>query len=130
MVADVPANSGSRRADALAVIHDALPELPGPIEVCNQARVHLWFDSYFGSPIRPSRPRTRHVLKSARLTRASGATGAVTLIQRFSSALNLNIHFHMLVLDGAYLAGTAPPVFQASECKPSSGRRSCGLLVM
>jgi heat shock protein HslJ/ribosomal protein S27E len=47
-----------------------------------------------------------HVLKSARLTRASGATGAVTLIQRFGSALNLNIHFHMLVLDGAYLAGT------------------------
>jgi hypothetical protein len=32
----------------------------------------------------------------------------VTLIQRFGSALNLNIHFHMLVLDGAYLVGTAP----------------------
>jgi hypothetical protein len=29
-------------------------------------------------------------------------TGAVTLIQRFGSALNLNIHFHMLFLDGAY----------------------------
>ena len=53
-----------------------------------------------------------HVLKSARLTRASGATGAVTLIQRFGSALNLNIHFHMLVLAGAYLAGTEPPVFR------------------
>jgi len=26
----------------------------------------------------------------------------VTLIQRFGSALNLNIHFHMLFLDGAY----------------------------
>ena len=25
------------------------------------------------------------------------------LIQRFGSALNLNIHFHMLVLDGAYV---------------------------
>jgi hypothetical protein len=34
-----------------------------------------------------------YVLKKARLTRASGATGAVTLIQRFGSALNLNIHF-------------------------------------
>ena len=27
-------------------------------------------------------------------------TGAVTLIQRFGSALNLNIHFHVLFLDG------------------------------
>jgi hypothetical protein len=53
-----------------------------------------------------------YVLKKARLTRASGATGAVTLIQRFGSALNLNIHFHMLVLDGAYLVGTEPPVFR------------------
>jgi ribosomal protein S27E len=33
------------------------------------------------------------VLNKARLARASGATGAVTLIQRFGSALNLNIHF-------------------------------------
>ena len=53
-----------------------------------------------------------YVLKSSRLTRATGATGAVTLIQRFGSALNLNIHFHMLVLDGAYLVGTEPPVFR------------------
>ena len=29
-------------------------------------------------------------------------TGAVTLIQRFGSALNLNVHFHMLFLDGVY----------------------------
>ena len=27
----------------------------------------------------------------------------VTLIQRFGSALNLNLHFHMLFLDGAYV---------------------------
>ena len=31
-------------------------------------------------------------------------TGAVTLIQRFGSALNLNVHFHMLFLDGVYVA--------------------------
>jgi len=29
-------------------------------------------------------------------------SGAVTLIQRFGSALNLNVHFHMLFLDGVY----------------------------
>ena len=32
-----------------------------------------------------------------------GATGAVTLIQRFGSALNLNSHFHILFLDGVYV---------------------------
>jgi ribosomal protein S27E len=56
-----------------------------------------------------------YVLKRARLTRASGVTGAVTLIQRFGSALNLNIHFHMLALDGAYLVGTEPAVFRRIE---------------
>ena len=30
-------------------------------------------------------------------------TGAVTLIQRFGSALNLNVHFHMLFLDGVFI---------------------------
>ena len=29
-------------------------------------------------------------------------SGALTLIQRFGSAANLNIHLHRLVLDGAY----------------------------
>jgi len=56
-----------------------------------------------------------HLLKKARLTRRSGATGAVTLIQRFGSALNLNVHFHLLVLDGAYLVNTVPPVFRRIE---------------
>ncbi len=43
-----------------------------------------------------------HLIRQAGLTRASAATGAVTLIQRFGSALNINVHFHLLVLDGVY----------------------------
>jgi hypothetical protein len=43
-----------------------------------------------------------HLIQKAGLTRTSAVTGAVTLIQRFGSALNLNVHFHMLVLDGVY----------------------------
>jgi Putative transposase len=39
-------------------------------------------------------------------------TGAVTLIQRFGSAANLNIHLHCLVLDGVYLNRGGVPVFQ------------------
>jgi ribosomal protein S27E len=37
-------------------------------------------------------------------TRANAQGGAVTLVQRFGSALNMNIHFHMLLLDGVYAA--------------------------
>ena len=43
------------------------------------------------------------VIKRAGLSRSAGAqSGIVTFIQRFGSALNLNIHLHLLVLDGAY----------------------------
>ena len=43
------------------------------------------------------------LIHRAGLTRASGAqTGVVTLVQRFGSALNLNIHLHMIALDGVY----------------------------
>jgi ribosomal protein S27E len=39
--------------------------------------------------------------RRAGLMASSGArTGVVTLIQRFGSALNLNVHLHMLILDG------------------------------
>jgi ribosomal protein S27E len=41
-----------------------------------------------------------------------GDTGAVTLIQRFGSALNLNVHFHMIFLDGVYLPEAMAPVFR------------------
>ena len=43
------------------------------------------------------------ILKRAGLRRDEGAqTGIVTFIQRFGSKLNLNVHLHLLVLDGAY----------------------------
>jgi hypothetical protein len=46
-----------------------------------------------------------HLIKKTGFTRKTAQTGAVTLIQRFGSALNLNIHFHMLFLDGVYVGG-------------------------
>ena len=45
-----------------------------------------------------------HLIKEAGFSRKTAQTGAVTLIQRFGSALNLNVHFHMLFLDGVYVA--------------------------
>jgi len=44
-----------------------------------------------------------HLVNKTQFTRKTARTGAVTLIQRFGSALNLNIHFHMLFLDGVYV---------------------------
>ena len=41
--------------------------------------------------------------------------GAVTVIQRFGSSLNLNVHLHSIVLDGVFTRSTptGAPVFQA-----------------
>jgi hypothetical protein len=45
-----------------------------------------------------------HLIHKAGYTRKTAHTGAVTLIQRFGSALNLNTRVHMLLVDGAYIA--------------------------
>ena len=47
-----------------------------------------------------------HLTRKAGYTKTTAQTGAVTLVQRFVGALNLNIHFHMLFLDGVYLDST------------------------
>jgi hypothetical protein len=59
---------------------------------------------------------TRHLLDGAGLEADEGQGGAVTLIQRFGSAANLNIHLHCLVLDGVYRsdADGAPAFVEAS----------------
>ena len=42
--------------------------------------------------------------------------GAVTIVQRFGSALNLNLHFHILIPDGAWVLGTgSAPAFQSVQ---------------
>jgi uncharacterized protein (DUF983 family) len=47
----------------------------------------------------------RRLLDHTGLKSDEGQGGAVTLIQRFGSAANLNIHLHCLVLDGVYRCG-------------------------
>ena len=46
---------------------------------------------------------TTHLIKKAGFSCTSARTGAVTLIQRFGRALNLNIHCPMLFLDDVYI---------------------------
>jgi hypothetical protein len=54
-----------------------------------------------------------HLIKKAGFSRKTAQTGAVTLIQRFGSALNLNGHFHMLFLDGR-ISGTPTSRFASA----------------
>jgi hypothetical protein len=56
-----------------------------------------------------------HQIGKAGHTHGSARTGAVRLTQRFGSARNLDIHFHVLLLDGVYTGGhdaQARPRFQ------------------
>ena len=54
---------------------------------------------------------TCFLLQQAGLKADEGDSGAVTLIQRFGSAANLNIHLHCLVLDGVYRRTEGEPDF-------------------
>jgi Putative transposase/Transposase zinc-binding domain len=48
------------------------------------------------------RALSRYLLGQVGIKAGEGDCGSVTLIQRFGSAANLNIHLHCLVLDGVY----------------------------
>ncbi|MCB1671875.1 MAG: transposase [Gammaproteobacteria bacterium] len=50
-----------------------------------------------------TRATSTHLAHQSGLSRTDAYTGAVALIQRFGSALNLNIHSDMLFLDGVHL---------------------------
>ena len=65
-----------------------------------------------------------HLMKAAGYHHATAQTGAVTLIQRFGSALNLNIHFHMLFLDGVYVTTGERLTFRRVHRRPWRRLRS------
>jgi hypothetical protein len=61
-----------------------------------------------------------YLIRQAGVKRSAAATGAVTLIQSFGSAANLNIHLHGLMLDGVYHTGTeGAPVFHPAPALTS-----------
>ena len=68
----------------------------------------------------------RFLIKQAGLKRCAADTGAITLIQRFGSAANLNIHLHCLVLDGVYRGTGDEALFQ--EARAPSRAELEGLL--
>jgi Putative transposase len=72
-----------------------------------------------------------HLIKQAGIERKDAATGAITLIQRFGSAANLNTHLHALVLDGVYqTTAEGPPVFiEAAAPSPSQLQTLLGIII-
>jgi hypothetical protein len=58
-----------------------------------------------------------HLIGHTGVKRGEATSGAVTLIQRFGSAANLNTHVHALVLDGMYRTGDdkGEPVFTPAQ---------------
>ena len=77
-----------------------LPALPGPIQPPARRG---------GGTLGPDqRVVERHLLDHPALKSDEGQGGAVTLIQRFGSAANLDIHLHCLVLAGPQRAGHGP----------------------
>ena len=67
-----------------------------------------------------------HLAHKAGFVKPLVQTGAVTLIQRFGSALNLNIHFHMLFLDGVYIGSSnGYPVRFRRVKAPTRGELVC-----
>ncbi|MEA2078746.1 MAG: IS91 family transposase [Pseudomonadota bacterium] len=110
---------GARRMSesAALLVDDVLPEAP-----MRQWVLSFPFPLRFLFASRPAimgkvlgivyRVLSTHLIHKAGHTRKTTKTGAVTLIQCFGGALNLNVHFHMLFLDGVYVDGRTGPEFR------------------
>ena len=117
-----PSCTGRRMADTAAHLVDrVLPHVPVRQWVLSlpiQIRPMLAYDATLSRAVLNIFLRAVFAWhrRKAKLLGINGAQcGAVTSIQRFGSALNLNLHFHVLVLDGVFHQGgaDASPSFRA-----------------
>ncbi len=53
-----------------------------------------------------------------------GRSGSVTVVQRFGWALNLNVHFHVLMLDGVYARSVEVGLCSIVTFPKHGGRRA------
>jgi hypothetical protein len=108
-----PSCGGRRMADTAAHLVDrVLPEVPVRQWVLSlpfALRYRLAYDASLTSAVLGVFVRTVFASLRRRARRqwgvGRGQCGAVTFVQRFGDALNLNVHFHSLLLDGVYAAG-------------------------
>ncbi len=105
-----PSCGGRRMAETAAyLVDEVIPEVPVRQWVLSfPISLRLLFAAY-PELLTPTlaivhREIRRFLVHKTGVTR--GQTGAVTLVQRFGSAANLNIHLHGLVLDGVYQSGS------------------------
>ncbi len=107
-----PSCGARRMAESAAhLVDQVIPRVPIPLRILFAAHPEL-----LTTVLRIiHRVIAGFLRKQAGLKRAAADTGAVTLIQRFGSAANLNIHLHCLVLDGVYRRTEGEPVFQAAR---------------
>jgi hypothetical protein len=135
-----------RAQSFVATPHEAAAFEPSTDHVLPRVPIRQWVVS-FPWPLRlvfASRPQwlTRvlgivtRALSSAVIRRAGlgpgqGAqTGIVTFIQRYGSALNLNVHLHVLVPDGAYTFEHDKPRFhRAPAPSPTELRQLLDTLI-
>ena len=96
------AESGARLVDNVlpkAPYRQWVLSFPWPLRMLFAAQPQ-WLSRVLGVVIRAV---STALLKRAGVRHCDGArTGMVTYIQRFGSKLNLNVHLHVLALDGAY----------------------------
>ncbi len=118
-----PSCGGRRMADTAAHLVDrVLPEAPvrqWVLTLPYPLRYRCAYDRELASQVLRAFLRSLFAELRRRIRRHWGVRaeqcGAVTFLQRFGSALNLNLHFHTLALDGAYpypeAYGETPPFF-------------------
>jgi hypothetical protein len=112
-----PSCGGRRMADTAAHLVDCvLPEVPvrqWVLTLPYPLRYRCAYDAQLTSQVLRAFLRALFAALRRRATDRWGTTrgqcGAVSFIQRFGSALNLNLHFHTLVLDGVYTRDAGAP---------------------
>jgi hypothetical protein len=72
--------------------------------------LRVFVRAIFSSLRRRTRPK--------RVGAGTALGGAVTFVQRFGGALNLNVHFHTLVLDGTYRSTENDPTLRFHPAPP------------
>jgi hypothetical protein len=105
-----PSCGGRRMADTAAHLVDrVLPEVPirqWVLSLPFALRYRLAYDARLACEVLSLFVRAVFASLRRRARRKwgvrRGQCGAVTFVQRFGDALNLNVHFHSLVLDGVY----------------------------
>jgi hypothetical protein len=119
-----PSCGGRRMAEtAMHLADEVLPDVPIRQWVLSfpyPVRLALAYDARPCAAVRRIFVRTLlgwHAERAARAGVTLARSGAVVVAQRFGSALNLNLHFHALVLDGVY---ASPDPFTRPRFHPAA----------